>query len=175
MNFLQLARISRGLRLPKRDSLSEPKELCFNILREFLNRRQASYPGFDDGGPRIQDTLHFPQCRNNKEIAGDNSWHRVACRTKNSWWWLPLDLLCEMLKVISCFYNNCTLKDSKELFMLCTGNISFKTGVACGKYTCWKLRSLADGVLKSCSDQNCPMFLRLHHLPLFLCCLLPYT
>jgi len=149
VNFLQLARTSLGLRFPKQDVPSEPKELCFNILREFLNRVQASYPGFDDGGPRIQDTLHFPQCGNNKEIARDDSWHGVACRTRSSWWWLPLDSFCEMLKVISRFYSNCTLKDSKELLTLCTCNVSFKAGVACGKYTCWKLHSLADDVLKS--------------------------
>lgn len=68
-----IARTSLGLRFHKHNSLSEHKELFFNILVEFLNRGQASYPGFDDGGPRIQDTLHFPQCRNNKEIAGDDS------------------------------------------------------------------------------------------------------
>lgn len=70
---------------PKQDSLSELEEMCFNNLRDFLNTGQASYPGFDNGGPRIQNTLHFPQCRNNEEIAGDNSWHRIACRLKNSW------------------------------------------------------------------------------------------
>lgn len=105
VTFFPLARTSLGLRFCKHKSLSEHKELCFNILREFLSKGQVSYPGFDDGGPRIQDTLHFPQRGNNKEIAGDNSWHRVACRTKSSRWWLPLDLFCELLKVIPHAYS----------------------------------------------------------------------
>lgn len=122
------ARTSLGLRFHTHNSLSLPKELCFNILREFLNRGQDSYPGFDDGGPRIQDTLHFPQCRDNKEIAGDNSWHWIACRTKNSG---GDDLLIyfEMLKVNSRFYSSFTLKDSTELSMLCTAYSSDCSGV----------------------------------------------
>lgn len=118
------ARTSPGLRFHKHNNLSELKELGFNLLWEFLNRGQASHPGFDDGGPRIQDTLHFPQRRNNKEIAGDNSWHRIACRTKNSWGWCPLGLLWNAESELM-FYSNFILKDSTELSMPCA---AYRTG-----------------------------------------------
>lgn len=38
----------------------------------------ASYPRFNDGGPRVQNALHLPQGRDDKKITGDNSGHGVS-------------------------------------------------------------------------------------------------
>lgn len=53
---------------------------CTKLPFLFLVIRKH-YPGFDDGWPRIQDTLHLSQCRYNKEVAGDHSWYRIPWKS----------------------------------------------------------------------------------------------
>lgn len=42
------------------------------------------YPGFNDGGPRVQNALHLPQSRNHKQVTRHHSRHRVTWNAKNT-------------------------------------------------------------------------------------------
>lgn len=134
---LSNARTSLGPRFHKYNSLPEPRELCFNILREFLNREQLLTLALMmvGRGSRIPCIFLSAGTTKRLQVTTADTGLPVGQRTDGG---DALLVYSEMLKVNPCFYSDFTLQNYTELSMLCTAYSTDCSGMwqgTCGKYT----------------------------------------